>query len=346
MKHTLISPSPALVAAGLFVSAVGTSPAQDLDENERSGWFVRADAVARFNVKASVKELPLSHEGPGIYDNGFVLPDVGGTASGLTWNWGYQSAGQVAYDANNQPQAIVFSRLENFPTVSGDVKFSNPILEGEVVGGYHFDDFKIGKRRARLGFEVGYGYFASSQAMNFQAAGNAARTIDTYGLGGVVPPVAPYAGTFFGPGPLLNLNPDPANSGVNVFYSTTTFQGTFDTTFHNFRVGPSFSIDLTRRFTVQVGAGYDSLYALAEVSYLETSAHTPNPGTVSLKENKWRPGIYAEILLNCALTRRLQIFAGGDFQLNNDMSFSDGRHEYTLELGSTYAAKGGVSYSF
>jgi hypothetical protein len=67
---------------------------------------------------------------------------------------------------------------------------------------------------------------------------------------------------------------------------------------------------------------------------------------VRVKQSKWRPGIYAEILLNVRLTSHLQAFVGGDFLYNNDLTFGDSRHEFTLDLGSTYAAKGGLSYSF
>jgi hypothetical protein len=347
MKNRPLPPRPLLLAGALCLSAGGlTSAAQDLyDAAERSGWFMRMDAVARFNVKASVKTLPVP-AGPGIYDDGTVQPDVSGPASGLTWNWSYQSATQVTYDANNQPAALVFHRLDNVPVISRDLNLANPMVEGEVVGGYRSDDFLIGKRKARIGFEIGYGYFSSSQAMNFQASGNTTLTIDAYGLAGVIPPVPPYAGTFHGPGPVIDLNRDPANSSVNTFFSTTTFQSSLDATFHNFRVGPSFSIDLSRRLSLQIGAGYDSLYTSAELSYLETSAYTPNPSAVNLRQAKWRPGIYAEILVNVQLTSHLQLFLGGDFQHNNDLKFSDSRHEFAIELGSTYAGKGGLSYSF
>jgi len=333
------------VATGLSAT-VAMSTAQDLEQAELTGWYFRVDASARFNLKASVKELPLAHSGPGIYDNGFVLPDVSGTASGLTWNWGYDSASQVIYDAANQPQALRFSRLENFPTVGGDVDLTSPMLEGEAIGGFRSYPFLIGKHSARVGFEVGYGYFGSSRGLNLQASGTAAQTIDNYRLNGVVPPVPPYAGTFYGPGPLMDLYPDPANSGVHTFPSTTSFQGSLDTTFHNFRAGPSFSIDLTRRFNVQVGAGWDSLYAHAEVKYQETSAHTPNPATIKVKKSDWRPGFYAELLMHYQINKHLQVFLGGDFRANNDLEFSDSLHEYTIKLGSTYSAKGGLTYAF
>ncbi len=338
---------PVLLAAALCISATAvTTLAQDFDETERTGWFVRADAVARFNVKASVKELALPERSGlerRIYDDGFVLPDVN-QGGRYTWNWGYVSAGQVAYDVNNQPQAITFSRLDSFPVVSGSVDLGNPMLEGEIVGGYRTDDFHVGKHKARIAFEAGYGYFSSSESLDLQAFGTATRIIDTYRLNGVVPPVPPYSGTLFGPGPLISLY--PANMRTNYFASTTTFHSSLSTTFHNFRVGPAFNIDLGKRLSLQLGAGYDSLYAHVEWTYASTSAATPNGSNATLKQSKWRPGVYTELLAFYQLTKHIQVFLGGDFQINNDMTVSDGTHELVLELGSTYAAKGGLSYSF
>src|SRR5260221_5382866 len=69
--------------------------AAEFAEAEATGWYVRSDAVARFNVRASLHAanpvLPGGH-----YNDGFVEPDNGGVISGKTWNWGYKSASQVA----------------------------------------------------------------------------------------------------------------------------------------------------------------------------------------------------------------------------------------------------------
>ncbi len=348
MKNSLLQPLPVPLAGAVLVFAAAlNSSAQDLyDPTERSGWFARADAVARFNLKASMKTLPVT-AGSGIYDNGTVFPDISGTASGQTWNWSYQSASQVAYDANNLPEAIVYQRFADVPRASGQVDLDNPTLGGEVVVGFRFDDFKLGKHNARFGIEIGYGYYSSSQTMNFDASGLASLTIDSYLLHGVVPPVPPYAGTFQGPGPLLDLHPDPANSSFTEFLTSTTFRSSLDTSFHNFRFGPFFSVDLTKRLGVELGLGYQSLYASATVDYLETSAYTPTPATISVHESKWRVGFYAELLGYYQITSHLSVFVGGDFQYNDDLVFNDAyRHEFTIQLGSTYAAKGGLTYSF
>ena len=55
---------------------------------------------------------------------------------------------------------------------------------------------KEGPRLLWQRHDIGYGYSSFSERMNFATAGTAMRTTDSYGLGGIVPPIAPYAGTF------------------------------------------------------------------------------------------------------------------------------------------------------
>ncbi|HUR44368.1 MAG TPA: hypothetical protein VMZ27_00735 [Candidatus Saccharimonadales bacterium] len=115
----------ACAAAGLYPSA----RAQEIDPTEPAGFYFRGGVATRFNVKASITgsrpALPA-----GVYDNGFVLPDVGGTASDKTWNWGYNSAAQVASGQ------LVLNRLDNVPSFGPqNLNVSNPLLGGEIVGG-------------------------------------------------------------------------------------------------------------------------------------------------------------------------------------------------------------------
>src|SRR5688500_3137237 len=85
----------------LLAAAAATIPARApvLEDPDRGGWFARLGAVARFNIKATMDArnpvLPAGH-----FDNGFVLPDVGGSPD-LTWNWGYNNASQVGTDTIN-----------------------------------------------------------------------------------------------------------------------------------------------------------------------------------------------------------------------------------------------------
>ena len=344
MKIASLPPRPLfLTALAAGLAAPSLVHAQDLDQPELSGWYVRLGAATRFNVKAEITALTLPTS---LYNDGFVQPDISGTASGLTWNWGYNSASQIV---GNQ---LVLSRLDTPNIGRQDLNVGNPLLGGELIGGYHLREFKLGKRTARLGVELGYGYFSASEGLNLAAAGTATLTKDGFGLGGIVPPVAPYAGTFAGPGPLINLNPDPASHTVVTSPAAATFQGTLNTTLHNLRFGPVLEVDLTKRLSASFGAGLSSVFADVGLNYMESVSFSnpaiPALGTTRANDTfaRWRPGVYAELRLNYQITRQIGVFVGGDFQHNDNMTFGDATHQVTLDLSKTYGLKGGLSFEF
>lgn len=317
---------------------------EELGEAEKTGWYTRFGATARFNVKATIRSLP-STGTAGNYDDGFVLPDNSGPGSGQTWNWGYNSASQVN---GNQ---IAFHRYDSLPGIgSQDVNVSDPLLGGEFIAGYHFRDFHIGKKTARVGIEIGYGYSSFSDSLNFAGAGTTTYTADTYALGGLVPPVPPYAGNATGPGPVLSLHPVATSSASSA--AATSFEGSLSTTFHNLRLGPVLEVDLSKRLSVAVGAGAASVYADAKLNYLQSVSFV-NPAmpalapvNATLSHADWRPGAYAELYLSYRLTSIIGVFAGGDFQFNDKLTFGDASHQVEIDPGSTFGAKLGAILRF
>jgi hypothetical protein len=348
-----MNPRPSLIRAASLAcvtAALGTAGAlrgQDLESPAGPAWYVRLGAVARFNVKASINALP-PPSGTGLYDNGFVQPDIGGTASGLTWNWGYKTSPE--YPTPIVGDQLLLHRTEGVPTLGHqDLNVSNPALGGEIIGGARLMEFVIGSKTARLAFELGYGYTPSSEHTSFTASGTATRTTDAYGLGGIVPPLPPYAGTFTGPGPLLDLN--YSSREVVVSPATYTFQGSLQTTLHEFRVGPALEVDLSRRLTVAFGAGYSSILVEADLAYTESVAYGPaipslGPSGASIHKSLWRPGAYAEVRVNYQVTQHIGAFVGGDLHYNKDMTFGDATHEVQIGLGTTFGAKAGLTVQF
>jgi hypothetical protein len=342
------SSSSSTKTLGLLLAAVAASipaRAQDLlgDEPETGGWFVRLGAVARFNVKATL-EASNPVLAPGHYNNGFVLPDVGGDPN-LTWNWGYNNASQVDAGGN-----LNFQRYDNVPAVGRhNLNVDEPLLGGEVIGGYRFTEFEVFRRPVRVALVVGYGYADFSQDMGFTAAGTVTYTTASYALNGVTPPMPPYAGTAAGPGPLLSLT--PSSTATSTSGATTTFQGKLDASFHSMRFGPSFEMDLAKNFSLEVGFGYSSVYADGSVSYTEatTFANGAVPAInapATFDRQDWEPGAYFEVLGKYQFTRNFGAYLGGDYQRNNSLKLGDGAHKVRIDLSSTYAAKAGVIVSF
>ncbi len=318
--------------------------AQNDPLGDSSGWFARAGAEARFNIKTSlIANNPVA--GAGIYNDGFVLQDAGGSASGKTWNWGYNSAGQVAGDN------LLLHRYDNVPAAGvRDLNGANPLVGGEIVGGYQFPGFTWLNKPVRVAIEMAYGYAQSSLNMGFGSAGVVNFTSDRYGMNGVIAPQPPYAGTATGPGPLLDLNPNGHTLVSSA--ATTAFAGRVDTDFQNLRLGPSFEMELTPRFSVAAGIGYSSVYVDSKFNYNEATtfanAAVPplNSGAVSLKHAEWEPGAYLELRANYQFTQLIGAFCGGDLQYNHSFEFGDAAHQIKVDLGTTYAIKGGVSFRF
>ena len=133
------------------------------------------------------------------YEDGFVNIGAATPATGLTTNWGYQSNNQVSGGSLNQ--TLSGGTAQTLPGFSTDEKDSNPApylelsylrpIRPDLVAGF----------TTNLSLVSLDGRTAS--AMNKSSVSIA----DHYALGGVIPPSAPYTGSFAGPGPLLNNQP-------------------------------------------------------------------------------------------------------------------------------------------
>lgn len=322
--------------------------AQDLGEVDQSGFYVRLGATARFNVKASISPVAPPAR-TGNYANGFVLPDIGGSTN-LTWNWGYESSSQV--DAARSQ--LDFYRYDNIPALrASDVAVGSPLLGGELIGGYRMADFKIAGKPAHFGMELGYSYSGFSESANSLVTGTASYTTAAYNYNGILLPAPPYAGNSEGPGPLINLNPDAlAIITDSPGGSATSIQGTLKSTFHEFRFGPTLEMDLTRKLKVALGAGYSSIYVDGQLDYSERISFS-NPAippvagvSGSTSQAKWRPGGYVETLIAYRVSNHISAFLGGDLHFNNDMTFGDSNYNVKIDIGLTYQAKGGLTFSF
>ena len=209
------------------------------------------------------------------------------------------------------------------------------------------------KKNARLGFEVGAGYLTFSENMSSAASGTASHTTAGYAIGGILPPIAPYAGTAQGPGPLINLNPGGSTEVQdNPGGTTTSLQGNLETKFFNLRIGPTFELDLNKRLSFATSVGYAPVYADAQLNYANTVTFS-NPAVpgiaptqAGVSGNNWRLGFYAEIRLNYRFTSHIDAFVGGDFQYNDNLTFGDSAYQVKLHLGATYGTKIGMTFRF
>ena len=149
------------------------------------------------------------------YDDGFVRRGSGTDNIPATTNWGYDSASQV----NAQADSITFSR--SVGTSAGASSYNS---NGEsrkdrpsVKVMPYFELSRIVKDKDNENIEYGFistftmldtsAHSGPSSVGSMGSSMNDIRVVDTYNLN-VIPPSAPYEGSFNPPGPLLGFLPD------------------------------------------------------------------------------------------------------------------------------------------
>lgn len=196
-----------------------------------AGFVVRKLGDIRFNTGISPDMIPnlfgvdTFSEPPGIgslratadrtYDDGFVNIGAGTPGTGLTTFWEYNNATQVqggnlVFSKAGGERRDVTMRDAAAPTgwSDGPGREAGPFLELNYtksiqpnlsVGiAVNFSTVNIG------GSQGGLNTISQFQQLDIYDVA----AVDTYSLNGVIPPNAPYQGSFAGPGPLINNVPD------------------------------------------------------------------------------------------------------------------------------------------
>ncbi|HEY8962348.1 MAG TPA: hypothetical protein VIM57_09095 [Luteolibacter sp.] len=279
------------------------------------------------------------------YDDGFVHVDSSGNAGGQTWNWGYENDSQ--YD----------------PSGSGSINFSitNSLSDGRVdehdnANGFEaFAYYEMGKVafaplrdvNASWGFRGGLQYARVEMDNRASLSATLITTVDSFDLGGQIPPSAPYSGSFFGPGVLLSDS--PTRSVVVGGAGLITGLRDLDADVFVTQFGSYLEVPLCRRFSVTAEGGV--CLGIASGSYdFESSTTVTGLGTQTNaghdSATRFLPGVYAGL--------------SGIFHMNDDWSLqASGRYQYlkpfelgangsdaTLSFDSAFVVSLGVLYSF
>lgn len=186
----------------------------------------------------------------GIYDNGYVLADPGTATDGDTWYWGYDSAEQIqgdtlsfSGDAGFETKYWRDTSLQDAESINSDETTFGPILQ--------FDYFFARKGGFAFGVLFNASYITLSEEGSASTFSDEQRwdtysqqITDVYDLMGVIPPAAPYDGTYAGPGPLLPTTPSSR--------TLTTDKVDSDTMCAWNEIQESFDFDMT---TLSLGVG-------------------------------------------------------------------------------------------
>src|SRR5262249_40352154 len=159
--------------------------------------------------------------------NGYNRIDSSTNAGGLTWNWGYQSPQSVRGDS------LVLQSYSSPANATSLDRQDNP------QQGFEFFYQRELKREKhwRFGPEAALGDKLISVTDRRSLKNTAYRTNDAFSLNGNIPPLAPYNGTFEGPGALIGSTPIRS---VDILPGTAVIDGerSVDANLLTMRFGP------------------------------------------------------------------------------------------------------------
>ncbi len=336
--------SLAMIAA---TSVAVTSRAQD---PELSIDLNRVSVAARFgfNISASLLNQAVTPNSPPDYTDGFVLTDISGNAIGKTWNWGYQTADQVA-DAL-PGGSIDFHYVAASPRDGTVEDMEADLAAGfEVSYGRQLGLIGIGQDRSMVwGVEVSFGSLDVNLESKNTCTGTATRVTHHYALDGVVPPVAPYSGSYEGPGPLLSSN--FSSSSTSVLAATSTQTSRLDALLLGFKLGPFLEAPVYKRLSLQASAGLAVMNAMTELTCRESlvlaGLDEALAQDLKYEHDEWVFGFYGSLLLGYEINDALTLFIGGQYQVLDDVTVSGAGRESTLSLGEDFEVMAGIRATF
>jgi|SRR5947209_2666211 len=312
---------------------------------------------------------------PWNYDNGYVLEDKQGSASPLTWNWGYSglpsSTGLPRRDAQISPdgQFLFLSRSSAAEDVSSGENKSD--LQSGLELTYNRELGRSGK--LSWGLEGAGNYMNVSIRDNRTLFGSVTSQTDAYAFPAnptppptyVTPGDPPYYGDFNGPvaggpyRPVINQTPTDAQGFSTIVPNGATIAGErkFEANVYGFRVGPYLSIPLSKKFEVSLSGGLAVVSVNSKFNFNETVtiAGIPisGPGQNNVvshsgsgSRSAFLLGGYASANLSYAFNKAWSASVGAQYQNVGRFSQSIGSKQAELDLSNTIFVTVGVGYSF
>ncbi len=270
------------------------------------------------------------------YDDGFNRVDVSGNAGGQTWFWGYTDASQIVGDT-----VVMHSR-----SVSST---SSEETDDPQHGTELTYNIELGATKSwRWGMEAGASYTAFNVTNSKPMSGNVVVISDAFALNGVVPPMAPYSGTFNGPGPMISSTPVRTIS-TTPGGATITGERALDADLFGFRLGPYLEIPIASRMALSFSGGLAVVVVSSDFRFHETVT-IPGSGSTSRSgsgnDDAVLAGGYLSGNLSYALTDRVSLFGGVQYYVLGDQEQTANRKSATLDLGSSVGVLLGATFSF
>jgi hypothetical protein len=331
-----------LTLAANFAGAHDTNQLNRFSLNARIGFNI----TARFKDLGRLSLVPNTRTTPGgdprNYDDGYVLRDISDNFGGETWYWGYDNGSQVSGDS------ILMSRSTPLASSSSPfgVEESDPQLGAELA--YNRELFRHGEQH--YGLEVA----ANFMNINFDDRGSflagARRTTDAYPFHpGTTPPLAPYQGTFGGPGFVLGDTPVSSVTRLVANGATVSGQRELDANIWGFRLGPyaDFPVGTNWNFSLSAGVAVglvDTSAKWNENVFINGNLAARSRGQGDDLGLLW--GGYVSGKVSYRLSDHWRVEGGAQFQALGKYDERIGGRRVEVDLGKAIFVTAGLSYSF
>ena len=283
------------------------------------------------------------------YNDGFVRQDAGTAADGDTWNWGYDNASQLggqllSYHGGDGRRAD-FSQSHDYEAGgwSGELDGNAPFIE-LVWLQPHGEAWSFGWQGGLSFLSTEAGRNLSTFTANNGRTDYAISYMDVFDLGTVIAPMAPYAGSLQGSGPLLPNLPvsrTPADTviGGETISAFNSIRTDFDLNLATLSLGPV--MEYARGpWAVTASTGLTLNFANWDASQRETLFVSRNGGPVTA-QNNWShsrdgtevlAGLFLQAAASRAITENWSLQLIGRYDWVDDFAVSAGPSTGSVDL--------------
>jgi hypothetical protein len=346
------STGPFVVASLLVASLAPTqAEAQSFLDLSRRNQF-RLSYRGGFNISATFKDTgtPSQPTDPGPpaagvdhnYDDGYNRLDSSGNLNNQTWYWGYVNPGQVPGDG------FIYMHSTSSTPASAPQEESRVPQNGLELT-YNRELARTGK--VFWGIEAAMNYTRLSIDANNVPGGTVNLLTDAYALGSTVPPAPPYYGTYEGPvpgGPNRPVIGDVPTRSVEV--STAIGRRELEADAFGFRLGPSLSLPVGRRFAFSLSGGLALVSLHSDFEFEESIASSGSGAGLVRRgqssDSDFLVGGYVSGQISYAFTEAWSVFVGAQYQNVGTYTQTAGDKQVELDLRKSVYVTAGLGYSF
>jgi len=279
------------------------------------------------------------------YDDGFVHVDSSGPNSGGTWNWGYDNNSQYNPAGNGSINLSISNSQSNASAEEKGGGQGFELMSYRDLGPLQWAS--VGGRKVTWGIRGGLQYGRVNMSNHDLLASGMTTVTDSFGLGGQIPPGAPYSGSFNGPGTVLDDAPTRTvtNGGTALVSGTRDL----DTDLFIANFGPYFEIPVSDHFSVLLEAGVSLALASGSYDYFSSTsagALGTQQSAGSASETDFLPGVYIGLSGVYQLNERWALQGSGRYQYMKSFELNANGSNAELSFDSAFVLSLGVLYSF